>query len=744
MTSARDWSVFDRPELAAALGPRSGTHAEALIALDGMHCAGCAARAERLLAGRAERVQINLAARTLSFRWQPARQPISGILRTLDEAGLGPRVLAQEDSAGRDKLEQRRSLLRLGIATICAMQVMMLAWPSYSNASIDPDIAQLLRWAQLLTATPGVLWAGGPFFAGAAHALRARVPNMDVPVALALAVAYAASTVRVFGGSGDLYFDTATMFVWLLLIGRFLEGRTRRIAGERLRLLAGRRALTARRRSAGGVTSVPIATLQTGDELIVAPGEAVPADGTLLEAAAELDESLLTGESRPVAHRPGESLLAGSLNAGDTTLALMVTRTGADTTLAQITRLLDGAQQHKPALQRFADRIAGQFVLAIVLIAGAAFFWTLPHGLDHALNIALAVLVASCPCALSLALPIVLAAATSRLAGAGVLVSDADALSRLTRIDTVLFDKTGTLTRPQLSLARVLPLADRSAEQCLDLAAALERDSRHPIAAAFRARQTSLQARDVRHLPGAGIEGWIEGRRYWIGASEHAPVPVQLPQDPDGAARTWIVLADTVQPLAAFALEAALRSEAPQTLEELRALGLQIEMLSGDSAPATEALAQKLGLQRYAARQRPADKLERLQALQAAGAHVLAVGDGLNDAPLLAAAEVSAAMPQGAALTQAKADLVLVGDSLASLPLALRLARQTQGRVRQNLLWALVYNAAVLPLAISGTLSPWMAAAGMSLSSLLVAANALRLGGQRRQTAVQAPAAEAA
>lgn len=729
MSATQDWSVFDRPELAPALGPRSGDQTEALIALDGMHCAACAARAERLLAERAAGVHVNLASRTLSFRWRQAQVPISAILRMLDEAGLEPRVLAHEDSAGRDRKEQRRAILRLGIATFCAMQVMMLAWPSYSGAAIDADIVPLLRWAQWLLATPGVLWAGWTFFANAARAIRARAPNMDVPVALALAVAYAASGIRVLTGSGDLYFDSATMFVWLLLIGRFLEARTRRIAGERLRLLAGRRALTARRRGETGiVTTVPITALAVGDEVIVAPGEALPADGTLLEAAAELDESLLTGESRPVPHQPGEALLAGSLAAGDSVIALRVTRTGADTTLAQITRLMNGAQQHKPVAQRIADRIAGHFVLAILLIAGATFAFTRHRGLDAALDVTLAVLVASCPCALSLALPIALAAASSRLASAGVLVADADALARLTRIDIVLFDKTGTLTRPELSLTRVVPLAEPSAERCLELAAALERDSRHPIATAFRAHPTALQAEQVRHIAAAGIEGVVAGTRYWLGAAERSPVPIAWPEAAAGsAAATWIVLANESRALAAFALEAVARPEAARTVRELSKLGLQVEVLSGDSAAATAKLAQSLGISRWAARQRPEEKLARLEALQRTGARVLAVGDGLNDAPLLAAAAVSAAMPQGAALTQAKADLVLVGDSLSGLPLVLRVARQAQRRVRENLAWALLYNAAVLPLAISGTLSPWMAAAGMSLSSLLVAGNALRL-----------------
>ena len=389
--------MFDRPDLVDSIGPRRGDKVEALLSLEGMHCANCAARTERLLAGQVEQVHVNLAARTVRFEWQPSRTPISAILRLLDDGGLKPSVLAQENSVVGERGEQRRLLLRLGVATICAMQVMMLAWPTYTNAAIEPDIAQLLRWAEWLLAVPGVLWAGWPFFAGALHAAKARSANMDVTIALALLVAFGASTVRVFAGRGDLYLDTATMFVWLLLLGRWLEGRTRRIAGERLRLLGGRRALTARRCTGTTIETVPISALAIGNEVSVPTGEALPADASLLDAAAELDESLLTGESRPVAHQAGDALLAGSLNTGASALRARITRIGSDTTLARITRLLDGAQGSKPTVQRIADRIAGRFVLVIVAIAAAAFAWKLGSGLDSAINTALAVLVASCP-----------------------------------------------------------------------------------------------------------------------------------------------------------------------------------------------------------------------------------------------------------------------------------------------------------------------------------------------------------
>ncbi|MBL6751962.1 MAG: cadmium-translocating P-type ATPase [Nevskia sp.] len=743
MSQPRDWTVFDRPELRPALGAEGRDGCEVLLALDGIHCANCVARAERVLGGKAADVHVNLTARTVGFRFRPQQVRLSELLRELDRAGLEPRVLAHEEPAARAARERRLAFARIGVASICAMQVMMLAWPSYFGVRPDHAIEQLLRWAQLAVAAPGVLWAGWPLFAAGWRAVRSGALDMNVPVALALAAAFGASALRTLAGSGDLYFDTATMFVWFLGVGRYLEGRTRARAGERLRLLAGRRALTAQRRSGGALETIPIGSLQPGDTVVVAPGDALPADGELLEVAAELDESLLTGESHPVTRQPGQAVLAGSVNGGDAPLALRVTHRGADTTLAQITRLLDLAQTRKPKVQQLADRAAGHFVAAILVFAAAGLLLALLRGAgaDAGLSIALAVLVASCPCALSLAVPAALAAATSRLARGGVLVTNAGALPALAAVDTVLFDKTGTLTVPRLQVGRTLCLAGLAPQECLRIAAALEHGSRHPIAAAFTVPLTApsagdgggLQAHDLRHLPGAGISGRIGDTAYWIGAAAQAGVP--LPPEAAGLAddgSTVIVLTDTVRALACFALQAQLRPEARELVGELQRRGMNIEIYSGDAAEAVAAVARQLGIERYAARQSAQAKLQRLQQLQQQGATVLAVGDGLNDAPLLAAADVSAAMPQGAALTQARADLLLLGDSLGALAPALDVAQAARRRIAENLAWALGYNLVVLPLAMSGHLAPWLAAAGMSMSSLLVVGNALRFGGRRR------------
>ncbi|MDP3294000.1 MAG: cation-translocating P-type ATPase [Nevskia sp.] len=746
MSASRDWTVYDRPELRAGFATTpggggsggGGSDCEVMLALDGMHCAACAGRATQQLAGQATDIHVNVAAKTARFRFDPKTTRLSALLLALDAAGLDPRILAAESSAKRDQQARRIAFARIGVATICAMQVMMLAWPSYLVADIDAGISQLLRGSQLVLSIPGVLWAGWPIFANAGRAIRSRQLDMDVPVALALFAACAASTVRVLLGSGDLYFDTATMFVWFLTVGRYLEGRSRARASERLRLLAGRRALTAQRRINGPnenqIETIAIGALAVGDEAVVAPGETLPADGVLLEHAAELDEALLSGESRPQLRQPGQTVLAGTLNLGSAPLLLKVERLGASTVLAQITQLLDHAQTGKPKLQQLADRIAGHFIAAVLVLAAIAAALALYRGTggDQAFAIALAVLVASCPCALSLAVPVALAAATSRLARSGVLVANTGALQSLATIDRVLFDKTGTLTDNRMQRVRVLPLAGGDAEALTAIAATLERGSRHPIASAFADVVTPLQAEALKQVAGpgagAGISGRIAGQDYWLGALDAAPHPVSLPASfASTVGDTVIVLSDDTRPLALLVIGTRLRTEAAAVVAELQRRGLHLELLSGDAKDAVQAVAQALGIGDCRARQTPAAKLARLQALQADGHRVLAVGDGLNDAPLLAAADVSACMPQGAALTQAKADLLLLGDSLSLLPLALDVARATQARIRENLCWALGYNLLVLPLAMSGTLAPWLAAAGMSLSSLLVVGNALRL-----------------
>lgn len=701
---------------------------EVVLALDGVHCAACVQGVQRALAGRVQHCDVDVATRTAVIRHDPRRAPLRELLRALSAAGFRPRRLTVGDTAdvaATDARERRRTLARIGVAVIGAMQVMMLAWPAYFDAVPDADVDALLRISQLLIATPVVFWAGQPFFVAALRALRLRTLTMEVPVALSIGIAWAASALRTAQGSGPLYFDTATMFVALLLIGRYLESATRAKAGERLRRLVDSVPSSAQRVcDDGSIESVAAAALRAGDRVRVMPGEALPVDGRL-ETAAELDEALITGESRPVPRRAGEPALAGSLHLGARPLLLVAQATGEATRVAGILRLLQQAAARKPPIQNLADRVAGHFTLAVLLIAAAGGLHAAPQGVDAALSVVIAVLVASCPCALSLAVPAVLAAATGRLAARGVLVARADRLLRLADVDTVLLDKTGTLTQARLRLERIVPACELSAAECHRIASALESGLPHPVAQALRRDTDATTATGIEVTPGRGVSGRVDGHRYRLGAAEEAV-------ERGDRTLSWVSLSDAYgTPLAHFGLGAPLRDEAPAQVAELRRQGLSVELLTGDSEAAASRVARRVGIDVTAARQSPEDKLQRLRAHQVAGRVVLAVGDGLNDAPFLAAADVSAAMPNGAAAAQARADFVLVNDRLDGIGLALDLGRQARRRVRQNLGWAAAYNLSVLPLAFLGELAPWIAAAGMSLSSLLVVGNALRLDAPR-------------
>ena len=689
----------------------------AMLALDGLHCSACVKRVEQVLASHQVQGEVDLASRAVSLRLAAGSEALAAVTAALKRAGLQPRPVSLMADAPASPAPRRRALARIGLAVIGAMQVMMLAWPGYVAEGIDADVSALFRWSQWLIATPVVVWAGWPFFRGAFAALRQRSLTMDVPVALSLAIAYSASAARTLAGDGELYFDAATMFVALLLMGRHWEAATRARAATHLHALAGALPLMAERLDAGDASeTVPLSALRAGDRLRVSPGEVVPVDG-VLETAAALDESLLTGESTPVARYPGDAALAGSLNQGRCPLVLRADSVGDATQVAGILRLLQRAAARKPAVQQVADRVAGHFTMVVLVLAAVGGALALLRG-ETAMTVVIAVLVASCPCALSLAVPAALAAGTSRLATQGVLVARSDRLLRLADVDTVLFDKTGTLTEATLRVVETIvagaPLADAAA-----IAAALEAGLPHPIARAFAAAADGRTATSLEVTPGQGVQGRVGGQWWQLG-----PAAITADLDP---ALTWITLADSGGARVHFGLAATLRDSAAGLVARLRAAGLSVALLTGDAAGAARAVATQSGIAAVASRQRPAHKLAILRALQAEGRVVMAVGDGLNDAPFLAAADVSVALPGGAAATQARADLILVGDRLEGLWLARSVAQQVRRRVRQNLAWAALYNLSVLPLAMAGWLPPWLAAAGMSISSLWVVANALRL-----------------
>ncbi|MCD9033546.1 cadmium-translocating P-type ATPase [Luteimonas sp. Y-2-2-4F] len=721
-TDTVDLSVWDRDEVLAEHAHAFDGGLRITLLTDGMRCAACAWLIDRALSREdgVSEVTANAVTGRIRIAWDPARAPLSAILRRLLALGYRP-YLAAGDARERERArERRRWLLRLGVAGLGAMQAMMLAEALYLDfdASMPTATRDVLRWLTFVLSTPVVFYAGWPFLIGCWRELRARHVGMDTLIATSTLLAYFASLAETIRGGPHVWYDAAVMFVFLLLAARMLEQRARSAASAQVDALArARPAFATRERADGERETVAIARLAVGDTACVAAGETVPADGRLLEGPVAFEESLLTGESSPVLRQAGETVHAGSV-CRERPARVAVTGVGTATRLSQLTRLVEQAQAQRPALARAADRIGSRFVATLLVAAVAVYAGWQLYEPSRAFEVTLALLVISCPCALSLAVPTALATAHGTLARLGVLATRDGALDTLAAATDVVFDKTGTLGDARAQLERVVPEPGTRADEALAIAAALQRDSRHPLAAAFAEAPAAADAQDVRSVPGEGVEGTVGGRRWRLGQARFAAA---------GAPDEDVWLGDGMHPVARFVLRERVRDDAPQALDALRAQGLALHLASGDAPARVAAFAQRLGLDDAHARQSPQDKLDRVHALQAQGRVVAMVGDGLNDAPVLAGADVSIAMGEGASLAQRAADLVLTGGSLMRIPAAVAVARRTRRVIRQNLAWALGYNLVALPVAAAGLVTPWLAALGMALSSLAVTANALRL-----------------
>ncbi len=742
----RQFEVYDNPALQQSfVHRRDGDLREASLILEGIVCAACVWLNERHV-GRLPGVHsfyVNYTTHRAQVVWDDRRIHLSDILKAIAAIGYHAHPYDPQRQEAVFRRERSRMLRRIGVAGVGAMQVMMMAIALYLGdyQGMDAHIRGLLRWASLAITLPVIGYSGQAFFLSAWRDLRRRRLGMDVPVAIALASAFVASAWHTVLGRGEVYYDSVTMFTFFLLLGRFLEMSARHRAGQVAEELVRLMPAVAHRRSVdGGLEEVPVAELRVGDEVVVKPGEPVPADGVVVEGRSSVDESLLTGESLPVDKAPGAPLVGGTLNTASP-LTLRIERVGQDTVLAGISRLLERAQEEKPQIARLANRVAGWFVAALLGVAAAVFgWWYLQAGAAEAFRITLSVLVVTCPCALSLATPVALTAATGALTRAGMLTTRGHALETLAQATDIVFDKTGTLTRGRLRLVRVLPVNGSDEAEARALAAALEAHSDHPIALALREGAAPRAVQIVEDETGRGVLGRDGERWLRIGSLDYIRDWHPHWREPAGPG-TRIYLADRQAVLAVFELQDTLRPEAPAVIARFHAQGLRVHLLSGDAEPAVARVAGALGIERWRARQLPDDKLAYVRELQAAGRVVAMVGDGVNDAPVLAAAQVSIAMGAGAQLAQASADMVLLSNHLERLPEAVDKARHTLRVIRQNLFWAVVYNLAALPLAAAGYVPPWLAAIGMSGSSLLVVLNALRLRGRRRQAAAPEPAA---
>jgi Cu2+-exporting ATPase len=736
-------AIYDDPEAQRQFVAAPSEHVrEATLILDRIRCAACLWLNEQWLRRQAGvlRADINYATQRAQIAWDARRTQLSTILEAVRAIGYDAYPYDPRRQDALVRRENRRALWRLFVAGFGAMQVMMYAFPAYVDAgagTLSADAEQLMRWASLVLTLPVVLFSAQPFFAGAWQDLRARRVGLDVPIALGIAIGFAASTWATLAARGEVYFDTVCSLVFLLLGARYVESLARRRAARQLEPLARWMPSFALRladpANDASATRVAAYALRAGDRVLVPPGERIPADGEVERGSSSADESLLTGEARAVAKTPGALLVGGAVNL-EQPLVMRVTRAGADTQAAAIARLVERAAAGRPRLVERADRLARALTALVLAVAGLAFVYWLHADPARAPWIAVAVFVVTCPCALALAAPIVLTRANGLLLARGAALTRSRAIEALERATDIVLDKTGTLTEGRLVLSGVNLVDAARRGEYLALARALEASSRHPVARALADAQPASpmpQASELRNFPGHGVEGLVAGRRVRIGNEDfcHELCGRLLPREFTHASReqTAVYLADETGWLAEFVFEDQLRDDARAAVDAFKARGLAVHLLSGDAPAVAESLARRLGIDSFAGGATPQDKFAYVERLQHAGRVVAMAGDGLNDAPVLAAADVSFAMAGGADAAQLQADVVLLGEGrLLAIEDAFVAARGAMHAIRQNLAWALAYNAIALPLAAAGWIGPWEAAVGMAASSFIVVLNAMR------------------
>jgi Cu2+-exporting ATPase len=743
--------LYDDPAIQEGfVETRADGRRSASLVLDNIVCPACSWLIETQLAKLAgiTAVSVNYATHHARVEWDPARLALSRILREI--AVLGYRAWPYQQGQGGRRMERERKeqLRRIALAGLLGMQVMMLAIVLYTGdwSGDSSRYRHFFQWISLILTLPVVAYSAAPFFRRAWRDLRLLQPGMDVPVALGIGIAFLGGCRATLTGTGDVYFDSVVMFVFLLSLGRYLEFMARMKSVQHIESLSRViPAFTTRLSVAdGGCREEPVAVvrLQTGDRVLVRPGETIPADGHVLEGISTVDESVLTGESLPAKKEAGSAVFGGSRNI-ESPLQVSVEKLHKDSLIARIHALLEQGRLERPAFVALTNRIASWFVLFVLFSASVtAAYW---FRIDTAawLSVTVSVLIVTCPCALSLAMPTAFASAITALMKQGVAVVNPDVMERLAKASHFVFDKTGTLTEGCLRLTEVKILDQADRDVCLRTAASLENHSEHPLAAAVLAAAGSVarvDSVDTRNYPGEGITGIVDGRRYYLGSEgfveKHTghDVATLLQQGP--GSKAVAVLADNERPLALLYFSDAIRTGARDLIQNLHADGRKTVVLSGDSRTMVDYITRELGIHEGWSRQMPQDKLRRIAALQDSGASVVMIGDGVNDAPVLAAADASIAMGSGTELSRANADIILLGDSMETLLALVRHSRRTMRVIHQNLAWALCYNLLALPAAMAGLVLPWMAAVGMSLSSLLVVINSARLAEIHRRERV--------
>lgn len=751
----QEWPNFGKPlgggaTPLASFDPATVPVWDSQVVLEGMFCATCALTIEDALRRTPgiRQAEVSGAGHRARVVWDARLTRPSAWFAAIAQAGY--RAVPAQDAHAKTLRQayQRKMLWRWLLAAFCMMQVMMYAWPAYEAkpGDLSLEMETLLRWASWLICIPMLIYSCGPFFSGAWRDLRQGRISMDLPVALGMAITFVISSWGTFDPHGifgrEVYFDSLSMFAAFLLAGRWLEVRLRdRTAGALESVLNRLPESVLQRQEDGRFERVALRRVAVGDVLKILPGEAFPADGLVLAGYTQADEALLTGESRPVSKPVGAMVVTGSFNLS-AVVEIQVQVLGGQTRFAQIVGLIEQAATQKPRLAQLADKVAGPFLVGIFLLAAATALYWWPQDPGLGLLYAAVVLIVTCPCALSLATPVAMLTAAGTLARQGVLVRNLQGLEALAGVQVLVFDKTGTLTQEGLAVqASHAPDGGALPAWSASLAVVLAQQSMHPVSVAVQALSTAAQAcawqvLQVQELAGQGVRAQVQAPGHWQGQ----PRWVRLGSLTFAAAGHWpqalpqaVYLSveedvpGQVQPLAAFELQESVRPQAAQVVRALQAHGVQVQLLSGDGPAAVARVAREVGIATFQATCSPQDKLAALQALQAQGKKVGMVGDGLNDGPVLAGADVSFAFGRAVPLARARSDFVILGTDLQQVLQALLFARKTLRIVRQNLGWAMAYNAVSVPFAALGMVPPWLAGLGMAASSLWVVLNAARL-----------------
>ena len=749
----KELALYDHPEVQKDFVRDLGSdQPSATLVIEGISCAACVWLLENHITKQPGVVKfsVNLTNHRAQLTWQSNEVKLSTLLGEIIRIGYKAHPYHPDKEEQLLAQESKRSIIRLGVAGIGSMQAMMFAAAIYAadiaGTGMDEKYVILMRWASMVVSTPVVLYAALPFLRNAIRDIKARHLTMDIPVSIAIWGGYIASIWATVFNTGEIWFESVTMFAFLLLIGRFMEMKARQRTGRAGNALLNLIPASALKLNDKGEEELVSAnTLNPGDRILIKPGQTIPADGIIVKGYSSIDESALTGEYMPLSKKVNDSVVGGTINI-ENPIELEVVAVGEKSRVSSIVRLLERAQSEKPYVARVADLVARYFVGASLIVAVCVY--TAWYFIDpsKAFWVTLAVLVITCPCALSLATPTALTAATGTLRQMGLLITRGHVLESFSKATHIIFDKTGTLTEGRLAIQETYPLNGTSSADALMWGAALEALSEHPIGRAFTPWYC-FSADAVENCVGQGIQGKIQGVAYRIGTPKYvmALSGQETPAMPDEL-RQWILLGNEQGALAWFALDDQIRRETRQAIQKIKSLGLSVEILTGDTSPAVQRIAEKLDIQIINSGMSPEQKLERINQLQSEGKQTIMVGDGINDIPVLVGAQTSVSMGAATDLAKTNADAVLTNNNLLTLADSIAMARKTRRIIKENLALSIGYNIIALPAASMGLIAPYIAAIGMTASSLVVTGNAMRLSRQPKsakpvsETGIKKPA----